>query len=130
MNVPLPSTLSSEVLDSLRELQSDEDPFFLANLMTLFLTSLMTRIEAMGKAVEAGDTRVLGSEAHALKSSSGNVGAVVLSGFCEELETLGKSGQLTGAALIYNRLHAEAKSVRAAIALLPEMKAFKANQAA
>lgn len=122
--------LSPDVLDSLRELQSEDDPHFLANLLTLFLSSLTSKVELIGKASQTGDAKTLASEAHALKSSSGNVGATVLSSLCESLEKLGKSGITEGSGPMVVLLNQESARVCAAVALLPEMKVFEGSQAA
>ena len=131
MEVAKPTVvLSSDVLDSLRELQSEDDPHFLANLMTLFLSSLNSKVAMIGKVSRSGDAKILASEAHALKSSSGNVGATVLSDLCESLERLGKTGVTEGSGPVVILLDQESARVCAAIAELPEMKAFVASQAA
>ena len=49
--------------------------------------------------------------AHALKSSSANVGAVALSALCHELERMGREQRLDEAAGCFRRLNASYLSV-------------------
>jgi HPt (histidine-containing phosphotransfer) domain-containing protein len=53
----------------------------------------MNRLQA---AIEAGDCTTQCHAAHALKSSSANVGAQTLSRSCRELETNARNGDLDG----------------------------------
>ena len=124
------AVLSLEVLDSLRELQTEDDPHFVANLMTLFIDSLRANVTRIEEASLAGDVQTLKGESHSLKSSSGNVGATQVSALCQEIELRGKAGLAEDCRPFVAKLRIEAGRAIAAIENLPEMKAFRANQAA
>ena len=67
---------------------------FVERLDETYLRTAAPLVQAAGAAMTAGDGPALQRAAHALKSSSANVGAVALSRLCAELEVLGKKGQL------------------------------------
>ena len=71
----------------------------------------------MKEALARGDAEALKREAHNLKSSSANLGALRLSGFCKDLEIIGRSGDLQGAQELMERAEAEFERVRTALEL-------------
>ncbi len=58
----------------------------------------------------ASDPNAVKAAAHTLKSSSAQVGAVRLSALCKELEALGRSGSLGGAAELAEEIAGELES--------------------
>jgi len=89
-------TESVEVLDeALRDsLTRQFGRAFVERLDETYLRTAAPLVQAAGAATTTGDGPGLLRAAHALKSSSANVGAVALSRLCAELEVLGKKGQL------------------------------------
>jgi HPt (histidine-containing phosphotransfer) domain-containing protein len=67
------------------------------------------------QSVDASDAPSLRGSAHALKSSSGNVGATNLAKLCKRLEILGKEENLEPADGILAKLEAEYERVRQAL---------------
>ena len=63
------------------------DEAFLAELIDAYLDDTPNRLRRMCAAIEIGDTAVCGQEAHTLKSSSANLGAVELSNLARHIET-------------------------------------------
>jgi HPt (histidine-containing phosphotransfer) domain-containing protein len=57
----------------------------------------------------------LETAAHSLKSSSSYVGAAELSAICRDLEEIGRSGRLDGAAEKAGQIKAEYERVKAAL---------------
>jgi HPt (histidine-containing phosphotransfer) domain-containing protein len=114
-------SLQSEVIDSLRELGAD-DPTFFASLLNLFLQSVPNRIHELRQAIDLGQPLKVKAEAHTLKSSAGNIGAMRMSALCRDLEMLAFTGSLTGAAQLQAELEAEFNRVRAEIQALPELQ--------
>ena len=96
--------INSEALDEIRSLQSPRRPTLLADLIRSFFESSEGLIEDLRNAVEADDATAVSETAHALKSSSGNVGARAVSKLASELEALGKTGDLSHSKSILNRL--------------------------
>ena len=66
-------------------------------------------------AVTAGDASGITRSAHSLKSSSGNIGATVLSQICADLEAVGCGGDTGSAPGLYEKLEAEHVRVQAAV---------------
>ena len=90
------AVLDAETVAGLRALD-DGTGTFLGEIATLFLSDTPPRLDAIRDAVDAGDARALGNEAHALKSSAANVGATELRDLCEAFERLAASGTVLGA---------------------------------
>jgi signal transduction histidine kinase/DNA-binding response OmpR family regulator len=81
--------------DAIREsLKSQFGTAFLQRLDETYLRTAAPLMQAADAAMAAGDGPALQRAAHALKSSSANVGATTLSRLCAELEVLGKQGPL------------------------------------
>jgi HPt (histidine-containing phosphotransfer) domain-containing protein len=61
------------------------------------------------QAIVSGDSEVLGKAAHALKSSSANVGADKLSDLYRQLEKLGRERRIADAHALLNHVRKEHK---------------------
>ena len=83
--------LDPSVLDALRVVSPPE---FIGELVSLYIDDATVRIDALRDAVRRGDASAVASTAHALKSSSGNVGAECVRRLCTQLEELGRGGRL------------------------------------
>ena len=104
--------LDRSVLAGLRELGDQE---LLTELAELFVEDVPPRLEALREAIEGGDAASVGRAAHALKGSSGNMGASGMSTICAELEDAERSGDLQSAPVLLKRLEAEFGRVRTAL---------------
>ncbi len=104
--------LDRSVLAGLRELGDQE---LLTELAELFVEDVPPRLEALREAIEGGDAASVGRAAHALKGSSGNMGASGMSTICAELEDAERSGELQSAPVLLKRLEAEFGRVRTAL---------------
>ncbi len=85
--------LNQSALDQIRVLRSPGRPDPLVKVLKLYLTSSADLMEKLRSAVGNKDADGIRRAAHALKSSSGNVGAARLSAVCKELERIGREGQ-------------------------------------
>ncbi len=114
-----PSPLDPDVLQGLRELAGNSDAI-VSKILRTYLSHAPARFVALEEAVEAGDMERIAAEAHALKSPSRNVGAMVLGGLCDTLEKRARSNDLSLLRdPIFNALRAEfQRVVSAAEALL------------
>ncbi len=110
--------LDAEVLASLRELQADDDPDFVAELIDVFLEDSPARLRDIRAAAAEGDADRLVRAAHTLKSASANVGAARVSDVCARIEDRGKMGDLADAMAMVQAVEAEFE--RAAHALMHE----------
>jgi HPt (histidine-containing phosphotransfer) domain-containing protein len=110
-----PQTLDLAVLASLRDLQETGEPDIVAEIGGLFLEHAPSKLSAIRDAADRKDARGLQMAAHSLKSSSAYVGAMRLSALCKELEEMGRSGSIEGAAEKARVLTAEFLHAKAAL---------------
>jgi len=81
----------------------------------LFLADTPQRLAAIDTALATRDAQALSQAAHALKGSSGNVGAIALHEAAGELETLAKAGWPADAEARAQQLHALWETTRVAV---------------
>lgn len=80
-------------------------------------------MEAMRQCIFTSNGLKLFEIAHALKSSSGLVGAWALADGMKQLESIGRSGDLSSALTVFEQVDAEYQRVRQAIERLLEQDA-------
>jgi signal transduction histidine kinase/DNA-binding response OmpR family regulator/HPt (histidine-containing phosphotransfer) domain-containing protein len=107
--------LDQGVIASLRELGGDDDPGLFIELVNLFLSDTPERLRALGEAMEHRDPTALERAAHALKSSSANLGALELSALFRDIEAAGREKDLSRAAKLVARTQPEYQRVEAAL---------------
>jgi two-component system, sensor histidine kinase and response regulator len=98
--------LDARVLDNLRE-AGGGDESFVRELAAIYLDDAQARLAHIREALQEGDAAQLANAAHALKSSSGNIGASTVRDLCNDLESLGRSGSLDRALAKIQQLEAE-----------------------
>jgi PAS domain S-box-containing protein len=84
---------------------------FLEGLVKTFREDVPSRIDALRAAVSTGDARDLANAAHAMKSSSGSVGAKRMLAMASSLEGAARVGRLEGADAAIEQLAAEFRRV-------------------
>ncbi|XZO00664.1 MAG: response regulator [Microcoleus sp.] len=90
------SPIDFQILQKLSELDDDDDPNFLADLINIYLLDAPRHLEAMKEAIFSGDADSLKLASHTLKSSSSNLGAVSFSEVCKELESISRAAVESG----------------------------------
>ena len=96
------------VLEKFREeTGGDLNPF-----IEKFLVKLPHRIQAIADAVEKKNLPGVAKEAHRLKGTAGNIGAVRLVDVCRKLEQLGRVGNLRGCTALIPILHKTGRQVK------------------
>ncbi len=105
------SILEDSVLKELRDNIGDN----LAGLFEVFLEDIPVYIKELEKSIAENDAAALVQAAHAIKGSSGNVGANRLAAVARLLEELGRSGSMENAARLVTALQKELTQVRAAL---------------
>ena len=100
---------------TLRPLQHEGEPDLVAELAGMFLDDAALRLEELRDAVGEADTAKVRGVSHALKGSSGNMGATRVHGACAELESAGESGNLAAVPRLLERLEAELSLARPAL---------------
>jgi HPt (histidine-containing phosphotransfer) domain-containing protein len=81
-----PQAIDLAVLDGLAADIGDRE--FVVETVRVYLAELPGRIEAIVVGAERGDAAAVRAAAHALKSSSGMLGALGLANICRELELI------------------------------------------
>ncbi len=99
-------------IESLRELMEEE----FDELVESFIEDGQKLVDGIGSAAQNGDAAEINRIAHALKSSSANMGAFQLSDYARELESLGGAGTLDGAADLATKARDEFARVRESLA--------------
>ncbi len=99
--------LDPNALDTIRQLQQPGAPCLLGKIIGLYLESSQELREKLRGAIDKSDSNALAEAAHALKSSSANVGAMVLADLSKQLETLGRQDDLNDAPSLLDRFDAE-----------------------
>ena len=113
-----PAAASMELLDEavLRRVAEDAGIDDVAWLPRIFMEELITRRDAIRRALEQRDLTVLSHEAHALKSGAATFGAWSLHALAVEMNTCCKRGDLEAALLVAGRLLPCAGATLAALA--------------
>ncbi|GJM20941.1 MAG: hypothetical protein DHS20C15_08560 [Planctomycetota bacterium] len=92
-----PAPLDTAPLEELRAFSEDDGPDLLSELIDIFLDDTPPRLDALLECVKGGDPVGTRENAHALKSSCAQLGALHLSEMCKQLESMGREEQLDGA---------------------------------
>jgi len=103
--------LDIEMLDELRQIAGDDA----AAIVSLFLEDAPRLVRQLEQASIAPDLDAMGEAAHALKSSSANIGALALSAVARRIENGARSGALERPAVTTALLIAEFARARSAL---------------
>lgn len=76
----------------------------IGELIGLYMEDAPVRMRTIRDAVERRDASALAASSHALRSSSGNVGAMRVAEICAKLETMGREGTTEGAPAMVEEL--------------------------
>ncbi len=90
----------------------------ITELIDLYFNTAPSLLEKISVAIQQGEARALYLAAHTLRPASAYLGAMSLAALCAELETLGQTGQLEGAAAKLAELEAEFNRVKVALTRL------------
>ncbi len=107
--------LDREVMAGLRDLREPGQPDPLKDLIALFLKDAYARLENMAGAFEKNDAATLVAQAHSLKGSARNLGAVPLAQLCASLEKAAKLGDLAEAANLLLEMRGAFEQVKQAL---------------
>ena len=110
-----PGPLDAKALSRIRAMQREGAPSVLLRVIDIFLGAAPKLLAQMRAAVAGNDPLQLCRAAHSLKSSSANLGATSLSALCRELESMGQTGEMHGAALKVDLVELELESARQAL---------------
>jgi signal transduction histidine kinase/DNA-binding response OmpR family regulator len=111
------SAIDHNVLDDLAKLSQSGDQDLARRVIHAYLGCSDELMRRLGDAISSGNHDDVRSKAHALKSSSGNVGALELSEICRLLEAAAIEGSLEGIKEFWQRLREEHGRVIVALKL-------------
>ncbi len=104
---PADDPLDRSALEVLGKLQQPGAPSLVEKVIGIYLGSSGELKKRLVSAIGANDAPAVREAAHALKSSSINVGATRLADMCKELEALARQGDLDGAGTLREQLEGE-----------------------
>jgi len=110
------AALDPAALDKIRALSPDGAEALVRQVLEAYLKAAGREWERFDRGLADGDAGLLASAAHALKSSSFNVGANGLAERCREIERLGRDGQMRPLLARVDALRAEWARVEAGLA--------------
>ena len=111
-----------KVLDSLGQLQREGRPDIVQEMIHLFFKAAGDLLKDLKEGAANGDAALLHHASHALRSASANVGAVILSSRCKELEAMAQCGVVSDAASIVAAILEDYRAVEIALsARLPKV---------
>lgn len=109
--------LDQSALDSVRAMQREGEPDMLTRLIDVYLQSSPPLIKNLERGVLEQDAKAIEISAHTLKSSSAHLGASQFSATCQQVEALGRAGDLASIAPLANQLVNEFDQVCKALML-------------
>ena len=112
----LPPSVDDVALEAIRALQRPGKPDLLAKVLKTFFARTPAILDAMHRALEAGDAAALGEQMHSLKASAAYVGAARLSALCTRLERASADGDASAVAALVARIDGEFADVSATLA--------------
>ncbi|MDX6752140.1 response regulator [Geminicoccaceae bacterium 1502E] len=110
-----PAVLDRRTLDTLRELRRPGQPSVLGRAIHLYFGSTPGLVERLAQGAASGDAQAMVEAAHALKSSSANLGALELAAQCRTVETMARAGRIDEAAAAASGIAAFYERVRLAL---------------
>ncbi|MDR4517310.1 MAG: response regulator [Nitrosomonas sp.] len=115
--------INREKLAVLSALDTNDDKYFLKNVLSVFQTSAPRTLSQLNQAVVTRDAETIKQTAHTLKSSAANIGAEQLAYLCQCMETSATEKQLDTAQKLMGTLQHEADKVfKELLPLIDEMK--------
>ena len=107
--------LDPQALGRIRALHRPGGPNLLAKVLGLYSSSSLSLTEALRTAALSQDVEGLRQAAHALKSSSANIGATAFADICKQVEAAAAGGDFDHACLLLEELLAEHQKVLQAL---------------
>jgi two-component system, sensor histidine kinase and response regulator len=109
-------TLDRTQLLVFRQLQAAGRPDVLARAIGVFMSDASARLTELHQAITQKEASAIKRLAHAIKGSSGTIGAKRMSEICLQLELQARSGELSQVEALWQQLEEEFARVRVALA--------------
>jgi two-component system, sensor histidine kinase and response regulator len=111
-----PGVLDRQVLEQLGKVLTNGKPELLTRVINLYRTEAPKLMQKLKQAALASDAPEMASCAHSLKSSSANVGAKLMSRYCEDLEASARRNEVDHARKMLAKIETELVRVQSALA--------------
>jgi HPt (histidine-containing phosphotransfer) domain-containing protein len=112
------TAVENEIRSKAKEWVDEYGADFLVELIDVYLADTPNRVALLRQAIEGGDAETCVREAHTLKSSSANLGALELSASAKEMEAAGRAGRTASLADEIGRFESQFAAVKAALEAL------------
>lgn len=103
--------LNADMIGELKEILADD----FAMLVNSYLDDAVRRMALLKNAIQDSDAEIIRNEAHSLKGSSLNLGALTLPEMFSKMEASGKDNQLESVAELFSDIELEFSRVEAAL---------------
>jgi HPt (histidine-containing phosphotransfer) domain-containing protein len=100
-------TINKVMIEELKELMEEDFPL----LINTFLEDSSKRLVALELAIAEDNANEVRESAHGIKGSSSNLGAAKLAEISSNLETMGRTGDLSEAVAMFSEMNNEYKIV-------------------
>ncbi len=104
--------VDESVIEQLAGITDSQGYSVLGELLNAFLGAVPGRLQALDRAVAAGDAAAVGDQAHALTGSTASFGARGMADLCRELRVVAEHGDIETARRLVRALHTEFLCVR------------------
>jgi HPt (histidine-containing phosphotransfer) domain-containing protein len=101
------------VIEQLASITDGQGFSVLGELLNAFLSAVPGRLEALDRALTAGDLVGVGDQAHALTGSAASFGARRMANLCRQLRVAAQNGDQAAAVRLVAGIHEEFLTVRA-----------------
>ncbi len=105
-------SLDLSVLKCFESIQMEGEPDIVIELIDLYVEDVPRRFEIMRSAISDGDRSAVQRQAHTVKGSSGNLGALGIAQICDRMERLEFDGPDSNLQALMDQLEQEFSDVR------------------
>ncbi|MFC5511359.1 response regulator [Massilia jejuensis] len=106
------AVINAKALENIRALSRQGGDALVRKVIAAYVGDTPQHLQTLRQAVGGQDTDTVRRVAHSLKSASANVGAETLARLCKDLEHMGHSASVTGAATLLTDMEEEFQAVR------------------
>jgi two-component system, sensor histidine kinase len=104
---PRVSHLDRSILNGLRDLGSTGGTSLIKKIVSVYLDEAPKQLQVIESAIARGDVQAISRAAHALSSSSMDIGARSLSALCRHMENLSRENAMTGGSALLEEIKTE-----------------------
>jgi HPt (histidine-containing phosphotransfer) domain-containing protein len=122
------SAIEQEIVVKAKEWIDEYGADFLVELIDVYLDDTPNRLAQLRQAFKGSDHETLTREAHTLKSSSANVGAMSLSALAKEIEAAARIGQFDEVGEKARRMEADFQIVKLTLEALRKSAAENSGE--